>query len=123
MRSLFGRGAVTEGDGIERLVEAERAWQKSLDAARAESDRVVAAAEATAAAAEQAFEASIPQLVAGRRRETDAANQADVRTLLDELTGHASRYVDAPDAVVRDLAERIAAAAPWVCTSDSGDDS
>jgi hypothetical protein len=124
MRSHFGRGAVAEErDGIERLVEAERVWQESLEAARAEGERIVAAAEAAAAAAEQAFEASIPQLIAGRRRETQAANEADVKALLDELARHAFRYSEASDAVVQDLAERIAASAPWVCTFDSGDDS
>ena len=109
-------------DGIERLVEAERAWQTSLDAARAEGDRIIAAAEAAAAEAERAFEASIPELVALRRREAQAFVEADVRGVAAEFERRALRYEQVSDAFVQELAERIAASAPWVCSADDGGD-
>jgi hypothetical protein len=114
--------AVAERDGIERLVEAEQSWQRSLEVARAEGDRIVAAAEAAAAEAERAFEASIPKLVATRQAELEAAIQSDAHVVIETLTQRARRYAEVRDAVVQELAERIAATAPWICASPIGDD-
>jgi hypothetical protein len=123
MTAHIRRGPVTaDHDGIERLVEAERAWQVSLDAARAEGDRIITAAEAAAAEAERAFEESIPELLALRRREAQAFVEADVRGVAAEFERRALRYEQVSDALVQELAERIAASAPWVCTSDDGGD-
>jgi vacuolar-type H+-ATPase subunit H len=123
MTANLGRSPATaEHDGIERLVEAERAWQQSLDAARSEGDRIIAAAETEAAEAERAFEASIPELVALRRRETLASVEGDVHGVAAEFARRALRYTQVSDALVQELAERIAASAPWVCTSDDGGD-
>ena len=123
MTAHIGRGpGMADHDGIERLVEAERDWQTSLDAARADGDRIIAAAETAAAEAERAFEASIPELIALRRREAQAAVEADVRDVAAEFERRALRYEQVSDALVQELAERIAASAPWVCTSDDGGD-
>jgi len=119
----IGRGPVTaDHDGIERLVEAERGWQASLDAAHAESPPNSPAPGAAAAEAERAFEESIPELVALRRRETEAFIEDDVRDVAAEFERRALRYEQVSDALVQELAERIAASAPWVCTSDDGGD-
>lgn len=124
MTAHLGRASATAAqDGIERLVEAERAWQEALEAARAEGERVIAAAEASAAKAEVVFEASIPELVVARRRQNDAETAAEVQRVIEDLTRRARRYSDVPEALVVELAERIAATAPWVCTVDDGGDS
>jgi hypothetical protein len=119
MTAHLGRGSATaEHDGIELLVEAERAWQQSLDAARAEGERFVAAAEALAAEAERAFEASIPELIADRRRTTQTSIEADARALGDDLAHRARRYMTASDTLVQELAQQVAARAPWVCAPE-----
>ena len=104
-----------EHDGIERLLEAERKWQQSLDAARAEGERMIAAAKAAAGEAERAFEASIPELLALRRRELDAAVELEARAVLAELTEKTKQYANAPDDFIARIAERIAESAPWIC--------
>ena len=76
---------------------------------------MVAAAEAAAAEGERRFEALIPEIVGGRRRELDAAVEIEVRAVLAELAAKAVRYANASEEFVARLAERIAERAPWIC--------
>jgi hypothetical protein len=120
MTAHHSRSPDIERNGIARLVEAERGWQHSLDAARAAGDQLSASAAARAAAAEQAFEASLPEILAARRQELAAAREAAVRAVAAALDERTRRYTVVPDAFVERLAEHIAARAPWL-TEQPGD--
>lgn len=108
--------------GVTRLVEAERAWQQSLAAARASADAVVAQAEADAERADDAARIEVGHAVDGRRRELETELAAAVRDAEAALAGRADRYTHASDAMIEELARQALARAPWfVAVDEAGD--
>ena len=100
-------------NGVSRLVEAERSWQQSLDAARASADAVVAEAEADARRVDEASVLDARYAADRRRTELEAALADAVREAEAALVGRVERYTDASDALIDELARRAVARAPW----------
>ena len=99
--------------GVSRLVEAERSWQHSLDAARASADAVVAEAEADARRVDEASVRDARHAAEGRRTELETALADAVREAEAALAGRVERYTDASDALIDELARQAVAHAPW----------
>ena len=100
-------------DGVTRLVEAERAWQQSLAAARASADAIVAQADAEAQRGDEALELDVQRVIDTRRAELETALAAAVREAESGLVGRAGRYSNASDALIEELARQALAHAPW----------
>jgi len=99
--------------GVARLVEAERAWQVSLDQARERAREVLERARAEAAAREAAGDAAGGQAVEARRRELEASVRGSAGAVEQDFAERTSRYTNASDALVNELARTIAGRAPW----------
>lgn len=100
-------------DGFTRLVDAERAWQARLDAARSDAAARVAAAVADAHAAEQKCEDGLPALLDARRAELRASAESAARAAADELLASTERYRQATPELVERIAVGIAGSGPW----------
>lgn len=99
--------------GVSRLVEAERSWQQSLEAARASADVVVAEAEADARRVDDASVIDARHAADGRRTELEAALADAVREAEAALAGRVATYTNASDALIDELARQAVAHAPW----------
>ena len=99
--------------GVSRLVEAERSWQRSLEAARASADAVVAEAEADARRVDEASVLDARHAADCRRGELEAALADAVREAEAALGGRVERYSSASDALIEELARQAVAHAPW----------
>lgn len=106
-------------DGVSRLVDAERAWQQSLAAARASADAFVAQTEADVRRADELSQRDIANAVEQRRAELETELAAAVRDAETALAGRADRYANAPDAWIEELAHQAAARAPWFVAVDA----
>ena len=104
----------TTSGGVTQLVEAERVWQRSLDAERSRAEESVAAAELAARRRETAAADDIRRAAECRRRELDASLAVAVADVEREFAARMARYADASDAVVDACAQRIMTRAPWV---------
>ncbi len=107
------KGPRTIHGGVARLVEAERGWQQSLDAARADMRAVVVRAQADAAERELRADEDIRHCVAERQRELDARLAAAVAEVQASFEAQTERYVHAPDALIDRLADDIGDRTPW----------
>lgn len=116
VRVQTGRASET---GVARLLEAERAWQQSLAAARASAEAIVAAAEAEAQRADDASRLDTQRALDARRGELDAALAIAVREAEAALAGRADRYTNATDALIEELAGQALARAPWFVAVDA----
>ncbi|HSQ29973.1 MAG TPA: hypothetical protein VLN49_08995 [Gemmatimonadaceae bacterium] len=99
--------------GVSRLVEAERSWQQSLEAARASADAVVAQAETDARRVDEASGLDARHVADCRRSELEAALADAVREAEAALGDRVERYSSASDALIDALARQAVAHAPW----------
>jgi len=99
--------------GVARLVEAERAWQVSLAEARERARATLERARADAVAREAAGDAATGGAVEARRRELEASVVESAGAVGRELAARTSRYSNASDVLVNELARTIAGRAPW----------
>jgi len=99
--------------GVSRLVEAERSWQQSLEAARASADAVVAQAECDARRVDEASVLDARHAADGRRTELEAALADAVREAEAALGDRVALYAGASDALIDELARQAVARAPW----------
>jgi hypothetical protein len=104
----------TASDGVSRLLDAERTWARSLEAARAEANEVVRLARAEADRIDHVTAEDIRRLVDERRRELAASTDEAVRAVDAELTARAARYAQGTTSAVEAAAGIIADAAPWL---------
>lgn len=105
--------SVADDDAVTRLLEAERAWGSQLEAAHAAAQRVVADARADAERMVADLDATLPELIAARRRELDEDCDRAVADTIESLRQTLARYTAASDALVSSMAEQTAARAPW----------
>ena len=106
----------TGSDGVARLVEAERAWERSLGAARAAASDAIQAARAEAARIDDATTAEIARAIDARRRELDASTAGAVAELEAEFAARTARYAQASEVMVDRAAAIVADAAPWLAS-------
>jgi hypothetical protein len=107
----------TGSDGVARLVDAERAWERSLEAARAAATDAIQAARAEAARIDDATTAEIALAIEARRRELGASTARAVAELGAEFATRTARYAQASEAMVGAAAAIVADAAPWLAPS------
>ena len=107
----------TGSDGVTRLVDAERAWERSLEAARAAASDAIQAARAEATRIDDAAAAEIARAIEARRRELDASTARAVAELDAEFAARTARYAQASEAMVDSAAAIVADAAPWLASS------
>jgi hypothetical protein len=101
---------------VARLVEAERQWQASLEAARAAAAKRVEAVRAELAGAEPAERARIEEAVRARRLELDTARKQSIARVDDEFRDRIAIYTSADDDLVERIAHAMAERAPWFAT-------
>lgn len=105
--------SLAEDDAVARLLEAERAWSAQLQAARVEAERLITEARADVERREAELEATLPELLAARRRELDDDRGRAVAATIESLRQTMARYTAASDELVSSMAEQTAARAPW----------
>lgn len=107
-------------DGVSRLLDAERTWAHSLEAARAAAGEVVRVARAEADRIDQVTAEEIARVVDQRRRALETSTAEAVRAVDLELAARTARYTQCTTSVVDAAAEIVANAAPWLMPPPRG---
>ena len=111
------RSANLTQSNVARLVEAERQWQASLDAARTAATERVEVARAELLAAENSERDALAAIVAARERDLVAARREAVARVESEFRDHVAQYESVDDVLVDRIARSLSDRAPWFTTT------
>lgn len=104
---------------VARLVDAERHWQQSLDAAREAAARRLAVARDDLRTAEAAARAEIASAVSLRSIELESTRREAVARVARDFAERVALYTSADDSLIDGIARSISSSAPWFSAAAS----